>query len=185
MHNPRKIHNTSVRQVLLYLKGRLVFQSHGHTNVDYASSIVDKRSTSRYYLFLAENLITLHNKKQPVVSRSSMKSKLKAMAQDVCEILWIKGILEDLKIQYESPMKLFCDNKSSINIAHNLMHHDQTKHVEVDYHFIKKEIENETLSIQHVRSKEQCANIFTKKFYGPTIRRLLGKLGMVDIHSPT
>ena len=35
-------------------------------------------------------------------------------------------------------MQLYCDNKAAINIAHNHVHHDKTKHVEVDRHFIKK-----------------------------------------------
>ncbi|XP_040938263.1 uncharacterized protein [Gossypium hirsutum] len=41
------------------------------------------------------------------------------MALGVCELLWLKIILEDLKIKWEGPMKLYCDNKSAINIAHN------------------------------------------------------------------
>ena len=32
----------------------------------------------------------------------------------------------------EKPMKLFCDNKAAINISPNPLHHDGTKHVEVD-----------------------------------------------------
>ena len=42
----------------------------------------------------------------------------------------------------EKPMKLFCDNKAAINISPNPLHHDGTKHVEVDRHFIKENIEN-------------------------------------------
>ncbi|CAA7408712.1 unnamed protein product [Spirodela intermedia] len=81
IHDPREVHNAAARRVLLYLKGtpsyNLLFRPHGHTNVeifidvDYAGSIVDKRSTSRYCSFLGGNLITWHNKKQLVVSRSS------------------------------------------------------------------------------------------------------------------
>jgi hypothetical protein len=38
-------------------------------------------------------------------------------------------------------MRLYCDNKSAIGIAHNSVQHDRTKHVEVDKHFIKEKIE--------------------------------------------
>lgn len=38
-------------------------------------------------------------------------------------------------------MKLYCDNKSTINIAHNLVQHERTKHVEIDRHFIKEKLE--------------------------------------------
>lgn len=60
------------------------------------------------------------------------------MAQGTCEELWIKGILEDLKIQYKSPTKLFCHNKSFININYNPIRYDQTKHVKVDHHVSRK-----------------------------------------------
>ena len=38
-------------------------------------------------------------------------------------------------------MKLFCDTKTTIDVLHNLVHHDRTKHIEVDRHFIKEKIE--------------------------------------------
>ena len=58
------------------------------------------------------------------MARSSAKAKFRTMAHEVCELLWLKIILEDLKIKWDSPMRLYCDNKSAINIAHNPMRHD-------------------------------------------------------------
>ena len=63
--------------------------------------------------------MTWRSKKQPVVARSSAEAELRALAQGICELLWLKIILGDLKVKVESPMRLFCDNKSAINIAHN------------------------------------------------------------------
>ena len=54
-----------------------------------------------------------------MVARSSGKPKFRAMVVGVCELLWVKIILEDLKVQRSKPMKLFSDNKSAISIAHN------------------------------------------------------------------
>ena len=39
-------------------------------------------------------------------------------------------------------MKLYYDNKSTINIAHNLVQHDRAKHLEVDRHFIKEKLDS-------------------------------------------
>jgi hypothetical protein len=44
-----------------------------YTNVDYAVSIVDRRSTTRYCIFLCGNLVTWKSKKQSVVCRSSLE----------------------------------------------------------------------------------------------------------------
>ena len=64
------------------------------------------------------------------------------MAAGVCELLWVKIILEDLKVQWSKPMKLYCDNKSAINIAHNPVQHDRTKHIEIGRHFIKEKLDS-------------------------------------------
>ncbi|RVW24991.1 Retrovirus-related Pol polyprotein from transposon TNT 1-94 [Vitis vinifera] len=58
-----------------------------------------RRSTSRYCTFLRGNLVTWRSKKQNVVARSSAETEFRAMAQGVCELLWLKIALEDLKIK--------------------------------------------------------------------------------------
>ncbi|RVW76999.1 Copia protein [Vitis vinifera] len=52
-----------------------------------------------------------------------------------------KIILGDLRIKWDGPMKLYCDNKSAINIVHNPIQHNRTKHIEIDRHFIKEKLE--------------------------------------------
>ena len=86
--------------------------------------------------------MTWISKKQSVVASSSAEMEFGAMAYRICELLWIKIILSDLGIKWEEVMKLYCDNKSAIDITHNLVQHDQTKHVEVHRHFIKEKLEN-------------------------------------------
>ena len=113
-----------------------------YTDVDFAGFPLDKRSTIGYCTFLGGNLVSWWSKKQNVVVWSSAEAEFRAMATRVCELLWVKIILEDLKVQWSNPMKLYCDNKSAINIAHNPMQHDQTKHIEIDMHFIKEKLDS-------------------------------------------
>ena len=63
--------------------------------------------------------MTWRNKKQNVVAHSSTEAEVWAMANGVCEVLWLQRILEELKRKVEAPLKLYCDNKAVINIAHN------------------------------------------------------------------
>ena len=72
------------------------------------------------------------------MARSSAESQFTAVARGLCELLWLKIIMNDLYINWEGPMKLYCDNKSAINIAHNSVQHDRTKHIEIDRHFIRE-----------------------------------------------
>lgn len=86
-----------------------------------------------------------------MVARSSAEAEYRAMAHGVCEAIWIKRLLEELKIECEAPIQIYCDNQSTISIAHNPIHHDRTKHVEVDRHFIKEKIDGGTISIKYIQ----------------------------------
>lgn len=55
--------------------------------------------------------------------------------------MWLKRLLNELKIPVEESIKMFYDNQATISIAKNLTHHDLPKHVEIDHHFIKEKIE--------------------------------------------
>jgi hypothetical protein len=63
------------------------------------------------------------------------------MTLGVIEILWLKALLIELKVDLGT--KLWCDNKSAISIANNPMQHDRIKHVKIDRLFIKKKLNNE------------------------------------------
>lgn len=80
-------------------------------------------------------------------------------------------------------MKLYSDNKAAINIAHNPVHHDRTKHVEVDRHFIKEKIEDGSICIPYVPSAEQTADILTKGLPRPLFGRMINKLGLFDVYN--
>jgi len=108
-----------------------------YTNVDYAGSNIDRRSTTGYCMFLGGNLVTWSSKKQNVVARSSAEAEFRIMDQGVCELRWMKIILDDLKIKYEALMGLACDNKPAISITHNPVQHDRIKYIEIDRHYIE------------------------------------------------
>jgi len=58
--------------------------------------------------------------------------EFQAMTHGVCELLWLRIILKDLKVACKESMILYCDNKSGISIVHNLVQHDRTKHIETN-----------------------------------------------------
>ena len=54
---------------------------------------------------------------------------------------------------------LHCDNMSAINISKILVQHRQTKHIDIQYHFVSKLVEEKEISLEHVRSDEELADI--------------------------
>ena len=120
--------------------------------------------------------MTWQSKKQNVVARSSAKAKFKAIAHGICEVFWIKQLLEEHKVSSPLPMKVFCDNKVAIVIAHNPVLHDRTKHVKVDKHFIKEKLENGLIVMPYIPTVEQVANILTKGLPNKQFDDLVSKL---------
>ena len=115
-----------------------------------------------YCTFVGNNLVTWRSKKQSVMARSSAEAEFRVVSHGICEVLQIKQLLEDFKAASPLPMKVFCDNKVVIVIAHNLVLHDRTKHVKVDKHFIKKKLEDGLIVMPYMPTVEQVADIFTK-----------------------
>ena len=195
MHSPSEKHLEAVYRILRYLKSTpgkgLLFQKttqqniEAYTDADWAGSVIDRRSTSGYCTYVWGNMVTWRSKKQNVVARSSAEAEYRAMANGVCEMLWLKRILEELQMPVNMPMKLYCDNKAAISIAQNPVQHDRTKHVEIDRHFIKEKIDSGAVCMPFVSTTQQIADIFTKGLFRPSFELFVSKLGMIDIYAPT
>jgi hypothetical protein len=195
MHSPSKEHMEAVGRILRYLKttpGKgLLFAKEselvvvGYTDADWAGDQTDRRSTSGYFTFVGGNLVTWRSKKQKVVARSSAEAEYRGMAHGVCELLWIKNVMKDLGFKFEKPMDLYCDNTAAVEIAHNPVQHDRTKHVEVDRHFIKENLDRKVIRFPFIPSEEQLADVLTKAVSGRVFSDSIDKLGMIDIYAPT
>ena len=153
-----------------------------YTDSDYASSLVGSRSTTGYCTILGGNLV-MWSEKQNVVSKSSTEVELRAMSSGIDKVLWIQGILHELQIPCEEPIRLFCDNRSAISIALDPVYHDRIKHVNIDRFYIKEKLDAKILETSYVSSTEQCAGIFTKGLPSKAFSKLISKLGMKNIHS--
>jgi hypothetical protein len=80
---------------------------------------------------------------------------------------------------------LNCENKSSLDITHNPIHHDRTKHVEIDQHFIKKKLDQGILCMPYVNSTNQIADILTKGLPDKMFSVLCSKMGLYDVFAPS
>ena len=176
MHAPKEAHLVAVNRILQYLKSTpgkgLYFEKGEKRNVeafvdaDWAGNIMDRKSTTGYCTKVWGNLVTWRSKKQTVVARSSAEAEFRALAHAVCELMWIERVLKELQLIKNSPMQLYCDNKAAINIAHNPVHHDRTKHVEVDRHFIKEKLETGVICLVYIPTGQQIADMLTKGIPG-------------------
>ena len=74
---------------------------------------------------------------------------------------------------------LRCDNTSAINISKNPVHHSRTKHIEIRHHFLRDHVEKGSIEMEHCRTEEQVADIFTKALDRQPFEHLRMLLGMI------
>jgi hypothetical protein len=174
----------------MYVKGtislglRIVQHSsldlYAFSDADWAGCPTTCRSTTGFCTFLGSNYISWSAKKQPTVSRSSAEAEYRAMASTSAELTWISFILCDIGLYQSRPPILFCDNLSALHMTINPVFHSRTKHIAIDYHFVRKKVALGSLTTQFIPSSSQVANIFTKPLSRAVFDGLKYKFGLWD-----
>ncbi|XP_021837772.2 uncharacterized mitochondrial protein AtMg00810-like [Spinacia oleracea] len=173
MHAPRTSHMLVVKRIYRYLQGTVDYGlclrpgpdmsiMIAYSDADWAGCPDSCRSTTGYAIFLGGNLIFWRSKKQPTVSKSSTEAKYRVVAYTVQDTLWIRSLLAELRIVIRAPVKLFCDNVSASYLAVNPVQHDRSKHIKIDYHFVRERVAHGDLVVRYVPDELQIVDIFTK-----------------------
>ena len=137
----------------------MLFRS-AFSDADWAGDPTDRRSTTSYCFLIGSSLISWRSKKQTFVASSSIEVEYCALADTTSELLWLRWLLKDLGVSISSATPLYCDNQSTIHIAHNHVFHERTKHIEIDCHFIRCHLIHGALKLFFVSSKDQLVDIY-------------------------
>lgn len=190
LHSPRHLHLAAVRRIIRYLRGTpsrgLFFPSgssmqlSAFSDADWAGCPNTRRSITGWCMFLGNSLISWKSKKQDRVSKSSTESEYRAMSAACSEITWLRGLLTELGFPQSDSTPLHADNTSAIQIATNPVYHERTKHIEVDCHYIRDAVNNRVISLPHVSTALQIADVFTKTLTRQRHQFLVGKLMLLD-----
>jgi hypothetical protein len=135
--------------------------------------------TGGFAVFHGVNLVSWSARKQPTVSRSSTKSEYKALANATTELVWVQLVLRELGVSQPKAPSLWCDNLGATYLSVNPMFHARTKHIEVDFHFVRKRVAQKALEIRFIQSRDQLADIFMKPLLVDVFMRLHSNLNMV------
>ena len=113
-------------------------------------------------MFLGDSLISWSSKRQHTMSRSSAEAKYRGVANAVAEACWIRQLLGELRRLLTRATLVYCDNISAVYLSTNPVHHQRTKHMEIDLHFVRERVALGAVRVLHVPTSLQYADIFTK-----------------------
>ena len=194
MSAPRTPHYTALLRILRYLKGTLFHGLHfsassslelrAFSDADWVGDPTDRRSTTGFCFFLGDSLLTWCSKKQSLTTRFSTDVEYRALADTTQELLWLRWLLTEMGVPSSGATSLYCDNQSAIQIAHNDVFHDRTKHIEIDCHFIRPHVNRDTVLPRPIASVDQPVDIFTKAHLFGHFSDLVSNLKLIDVYSP-
>ncbi|KAH7421161.1 hypothetical protein KP509_13G043100 [Ceratopteris richardii] len=180
MHCPKKTHWIAAQRVLRYIKGTLSeglyygFTSDTRIKVfsdaDWAGDSDDRRSTHGYLCYVGDKLVSWCSKKQHTVALSSTEAEYKGMVEAAKEVIWLKTLMKSFEIDHSTPI-IFGDNMSSLYLAANPVFHARTKHIEIQYHFLREKVLDKEIEVMYTPTKEQVADMMTKSLDGPKLQR--------------
>ncbi|XP_023764983.1 uncharacterized mitochondrial protein AtMg00810-like [Lactuca sativa] len=182
LSKPTNVHWEAVKRILRYVKGTIstglcIRKSPSRllsvfTDTNWAGCLDYRRFTGGFAVSLGHNLISWSVRKHPMVSQSSTEAEYKALANGTAEVIWIQSLLKDLGIQQDRAPVLWCDNLGATYLTANPVFHARTKHIGVDFHFVRENVAMGALDVRFISSNDQVADGLTK----PTTRSMLAEL---------
>lgn len=165
-------HWVAAKRVLRYLKGtlrdQLIYKKRNEpvlrafADSDWASCKVDRKSVSGCVIQVYGNTVSWFSKKQQTVATSSSEAEYIALSSVVGDVIWVKGILQDLhEIDENYCAKVYEDNMGCIAMA-TTTENKRVKHIDIRYHFTRDMVERKEIEIVKIPSEQQLADPMTK-----------------------
>ena len=172
MFEPHHIHWIGAKNILRYLRGTInhglrytagILRLHGYTDADWASSVVDRKSTSGCCFTLGSASISWMSRKQKSVALSTAEAEYIAASMACCEVVWLRKLFSELFGHVLDTTVILCDNQSGIHLSENLVFHDRSKHIDIN-----------------IGTDEKVVDILTKPLGKDKFLTFREKLGIVE-----
>ena len=189
-NSPQTAHWTAVKRIFRYLQATrnlgLTYSKsgtalQGFCDSDWANDKADRRSTTGYAFTLANAAITWKSCKQPTIALSSTEAEYMAACQAAREAIWLRRLLQELGFGSTAPTAISCDNQGCIALTKNPVHHQRTKHIDMQHHFVRETVEANTTTFKYLPTADMPADVLTKAIPRPAHQQHCATLGLRDL----
>lgn len=91
--------------------------------------------------------------------------------------------MTELGISLPTQLVLYCDNIGATYLCANPVFHSRMKHIALDYHFVRDNIQSGALRVAHVSTKDQLADTLTKPLSRACFHEITSKIGVTNVPS--
>src|ERR1044072_1830918 len=118
----------------------------------------------------------------PLPSRTG--AEYRSLALTITEIMWIRSLLSELRVPTSTSSLIYCDNLSAANLTANPILHTKTNHFALDLHFVRERVADKQVTVVHIPTPSQIADIFTKPVSSTLFHCYKTKLRVLEKPSP-
>ena len=118
------------------------------------------------------------SKKQNIVALSSMEAEYIAQTHAAKDVLYLCTFIVEICMKISNPITINCNNQGAITLSKDNKFHARTKHIDIQYHFIREAVGDGKISVKYIPTDENPANIFTKPLAKAKFRRFAEMLGL-------
>ena len=154
----------------------------GYSYSDFVGCIDSRKSTSSYIYLLAGGSISWKSAKQALITSSTMAAEYIACYEASNHGKWLKKFVINLKVVQgiERPLKLYCDNQSTVMVANNNRSLTKSKHIDIKYLVVNERVQNGQLFIEHIDTNSMVADPLTKGVLASVFREHIGYMGLTS-----
>jgi hypothetical protein len=186
MQDPGMTMWSAAKRILRYIKGTMDYKLNFNTeakydlvtyvDASYADCKDSRRSRGGYLIYFGDSLISWKTTLQKRVALSTAESEYRAATTATKQVIWLRRLLRELEIPQERPSRLMEDNMACIKMVENPIISERNKHIEIDCHFVRDHHELGNITIEHIGTKNQTADIMTKNLPKPSFVKHRAKM---------
>ena len=174
-----------MKKILRYLKGTFDYgilfpavdkgkecKLVGYTDSSWCSDAEDRKSTAGYVFMLGGTPFAWNSRKEPVVALSLCEEEYIDASLCACQATWMVNLVEEITGKNHGAIIMKIDNMSAINLVKNPIAHERSKHIEMRFHYLREQVADGKINLEHCRTENQIADIMTKGVQVEVFRKL-------------
>ena len=109
-----------------------------------------------------------------------MYAEFIACYEATMQAMWLRKFIPGLRVvdSIRKPLKMYCDNEPAVFYAHNNRSSNASKPIEIKYYVVKEKVQDQTISLEHIRTRDMLADPLTKGLPPNVFREHLAGMGL-------